>query len=128
MSLTTNTCKRLKALCLYGSIVTIFVSNLINYFYSYKYLNDSVLQWRFAMVSIAIVMFLMSFYMWLTETMKKNRIKILITGWSALYLLFNLIGVALGYTLHTKGFMAILFIITFAGVGHICIRLWQKYL
>ena len=122
-----QTIKKIKSVCLYGAILTTFVSNLINYFYSYKYLNDSVLQWKLAMVSISLVMFLMATYMWLSETIKKNKFKILITGWSALYLLFNLIGVAIGYTLHTKGFIAILFTITFAGTGHICIRLWQKY-
>lgn len=122
-----QTIRKIKSVCLYGSIVIIFISNIINYFYSYKHLNDSVLQWRLAMVSIATVMFLMAVYMWLSETLKQNKFRILITGWSALYLLFNLIGVAVGYTLHTKGFMAILFTITFAGIGHISVRLWQRY-
>ncbi len=119
--------KRVKKVCLYGSILVTFISNLINYFYNYKYLNDSTSQWRLAMCSIALVMFLMSVYMWLAETLKQNKFRILITGWSALYLLFNFIGVAIGYNLHTKGFMAILFTITIAGSGHILIRLWQKY-
>lgn len=79
------------------------------------------------MVAIAVVLFLMAFYMWLNESQKKNQAKIIITGWTALYLLFNLIGVAIGYTLHTKGFMAILFITTFFGGVHLGIRLWQRY-
>lgn len=119
--------KILKSWCVYLSIIIIFGSNLVNYFYCYKYLDDVLLQWKVAMIAIAAVMFLMMTYLWLNESLKRNKIKILLTGWSALYLLFNLIGVVIGYNLHTKGFMAILFITTSAGIGHICIRLWQKY-
>ncbi len=127
MSLTIRACRRLKAICLYGSIAIIFTSNVFNYFYSYRYLDDDDLQWTIAKFSIASVMFLMSCYLWLSETVKKNSFGIIISGWAALYLLFNLIGVAAGYTLHTKGFMAILFTITLSGIGHLGIRLWQRY-
>ena len=122
-----RTIKKLKSMCLYLSVSVIATSNIINYFYCYKYLDDVLLQWKVAMIAIATTLFLMAFYMWLNESLKNNRIKILITGWSALYLLFNLIGVVLGYNLHTKGFMAILFITISAGIGHICIRSWQKF-
>lgn len=79
------------------------------------------------MISIALVLFLMAVYVWMNESLKGKGFSIIVSGWVALYLFFNLIGVAIGYNLHTKGFMAILFTITIAGTGHILIRLWQKY-
>jgi len=44
-----------------------------------------------------------------------------------IYLLINLIGVVMGYNLHTKGFMAMLFVTTFFGVAHIALKIWEKY-
>lgn len=80
------------------------------------------------MFSISAVVFLMAVYIWLNESQKGRSLKVLASGWFALFALFVFIGVALGYNLHTKGFMAILIITTVFGSGHIFIRLWQKLL
>ena len=119
-----RTIKKIKTFCLYLSVLIVMGSNIVNCFF----VSDRILQWRFAMISISAVLFLMTVYLWLNETLKRNGVKIILTGWSALYLLFNLIGVAIGYNLHTKGFMAILFITTVFGIGHLCIRSWRKYM
>lgn len=80
------------------------------------------MQWRVAMWSISSSMWLMSFYIWLSS--KKYRILI---GWLTLYLFFNFTGVLVGYDLHTKGFMTILFVTTFFGLCHLLISsLWRK--
>lgn len=123
-----QTIKILKSISLYSIVVVSVVSNFVNYFYSYLYLKDSRLQWRLAMISISVVLLLSAFYIWLTESLKeKNYIKTTITGWLCIYLLFNFIGVMLGYTLHTKAFMMILFTVVFFGVIHLFIKLWEKY-
>ena len=104
------------------------VSNFYNYFINYKLNNDALAQWRLAMLSIASVLFLFSFRMWLGESLKSgNRVKIVISGWLLIYMSINLIGVAIGYTLHTKAFMMILFTIVFFGIAHILVKLWEKY-
>lgn len=119
---------RLKNICLYGIGIIIISSNVINYFYAYKYLNDITLQWRIAMYSIALVLFLFSFHLLLTEIRGKIKsLKLVFILWMTMYLLINLIGVCLGYNLHSKGFIAILFSITLVGMANIFIRLWQKY-
>lgn len=102
-------------------------SNIFNYFYSYKYLGDRVLQWRVAMYCIAIELFLFSLYVWLVQIKKRNKLNVVLSGWLTIYLLINLTGVCLGFTLHTKGFMAILFTITFFSLAHVSVKLWQKY-
>ena len=56
-----------------------------------------------------------------------NSFKIIVSGWMVIYLLINLIGVVMGYNLHTKGFMAMLFVTTFFGLVHLLMRIWQKY-
>ncbi len=118
----------LKDACLYVIVITIIGSNLINYFYAYKYLNDYILQWRIAMYAIAIVLFLFSLYVLLIEIAKSAKtLKLVIVGWMTIYLLINLIGVCLGYNLHSKGFMAMLFVTMLFGLIHIFTRLWQKY-
>ncbi len=119
---------RIKNICLYIIGVVVVGSNLVNYFYAYKHLGDNVLQWRIAMYSIAIVLFLFSLYAWITEIGKKGQaLKLVFVGWMTIYLLINLIGVCLGYNLHSKGFMVMLFLAMLCGMAHICIRLWQKY-
>jgi len=113
---------------LYSVIVILIGSNLFNYFYSYKFKNDIDLQWGVAIYSIAIELFLFSAYVWLTESRKlNNQFKIVVSGWMTIYLLINLIGVVMGYNLHTKGFMAMLFVTTFFGVAHIALKIWEKY-
>jgi hypothetical protein len=113
---------------LYSVIVILVGSNLFNYFYSYKFKNDLDLQWGVAIYSIAIELFLFSAYVWLTESRKHNNgFKIVVSGWMTIYLLINLIGVLMGYNLHTKGFMAMLFVTTFFGIAHILIKIWEKY-
>lgn len=122
------TTKILKSICLYLTVFILVLSNLFNYFVSYKLLNDINLQWNIAMYSIAIELFLFSVYIWLCEVKNnRNQFKIIISGWMVIYLLINLIGVCLGNTLHTKGFMLILFVTTFGGLMHIIFKLWQKY-
>lgn len=119
---------RVKNICLYIIGITIISSNLINYFYAYKYLDDRLLQWRIAMYSIAIVLFLFSLNLLLIEIIRKIKsLKLVFVGWMTIYLLINLIGVCLGYNLHSKGFMAMLFTAMLFGLFHIFIRLWQKY-
>jgi hypothetical protein len=118
---------KIKRFCLFLTAFIAVGSNTFNYFYSYKYLDDRLLQWRVAMISISLVMFLMAFYIWLNESLKKRGISIIISGWVALYLFFNLIGVLIGFDLHTKGFMIMLHLLALSGVGHLSIRLWQIY-
>lgn len=118
---------RLKSICLYLTALIVVGSNILNYFYYYKYLQDSMLQWKVAMISISAVMFLMALYIWLNESLKGKGISIVVFGWVALYLFFNFVGVLIGYTLHTKGFMIILFSIVLLGLSHLFIRLWYKY-
>lgn len=96
----------------------------MNYFYAHKHLNDVNLQWKIAMIAIAATLFLTTVYMWLDQSQKKGNT--IISGWVALYLLVNLIGVMLGYNLHSKGFMMILFLAMSFGLIHLGIRLWQK--
>lgn len=110
-----------------ATAIVVVGSNAVNYFYCYKYLQDLTMQWRVAMTSIALVMFLMAVYVWLTETLKRHNIKRVISGWTALYILFDLIGVLLGYTLHTRAFVTVLGIIATLGITHLIIRLWVKY-
>ena len=120
--------QKLKDLCLYLTIIILVLSNLFNYFVSYKLLDDINLQWDIAMYSIAIELFLFSVYVFLGEVKRRrNQFKIIISGWMVIYLLINLIGVCLGNTLHTKGFMLILFVTTGGGIVHIIFKLWQKY-
>jgi len=114
---------KIKNLCLYLTALMVVGSNICNYFF----IQDRDLQWRVAMVSIAAVMFLMALYVWLNESLKRKGISIIVSGWVALYLSFDLVGVLAGYNLHVKGFMVILFITTFLGISHLSIRLWQKY-
>ena len=121
-----TTVNRLKNIALFSAAMIIIIANVFNYFYSYKHLGDSHLQWRIFMYSVGISMFLMMIYIWLNESLKGPSIKVLVSGWVALYLLINVIGVALGYTLHSKGFMSLLFTLTAAGSGHILIRLWNR--
>lgn len=112
------------------AIITVVLigSNLFNYFYCYKFANDLELQWSVAIYAIAIELFLFSLYLWINESIRyKNKISIVVSGWVTMYLLINLIGVVLGYNLHTKGFMAMLFLAFFVGTVHISIKLWQKY-
>lgn len=120
--------QKIKNLCLYLGVFILVMSNLFNYFISYKLLDNIGLQWDIAMYSIASELFLFSLYLWLCEVKKyNNQLKIIVSGWTVIYLLINLIGVCLGNTLHTKGFMLILFVTTFGGLMHIIFKLWQKY-
>ena len=118
---------RIKNICLRLTAFIVVGSNTFNYFYCYLYLEDSMLQWKVAMISIAAVMFLMSLYIWLNESLKRKGLGIEISGWVALYLFFNFAGVLIGYDLHTKGLMITLHSIGFLGISHLTIRLWQKY-
>ncbi len=123
-----TTLQKLKSICIFLTVFILVLSNLFNYFVSYKLLNDINLQWSIAMYAIAIELFLFSVYVWLCEVKKsRNQFKIIISGWMVIYLLINLIGVCLGNTLHTKGFMLLLFVTMFGGLMHIIFKLWQKY-
>ncbi len=120
--------KEIKSICLFTGFALLMLSNTFNYFISYKYLQDIELQWSVAMYSIAIELFLFSLYIWLTESMKHgNKLKKILSGWLVIYLLINLIGVCLGFNLHTSGFMLILFITTGLCVAHTIKHLWQDY-
>lgn len=118
---------RVKNICLYTIGITIIGSELINYFYVHKYLDDRLLQWRIAMYATAIILFLFSLYVLLTEMIKKKKtLKLVFVGWMTIFLLINLIGVCLGYNLHSKGFMAMLFVTMLFGIFHFTRKLWQK--
>ena len=101
-------------------------SNAFNYFYAHLYLDDRVLQWKTAMVSIAFVMFLGSFYIWLNESLKLKKLNSIVAGWATVYIFFNFIGVLIGYNLHTKSFMTILHITGFLGLCHIISYKWLR--
>ena len=118
---------KIRAFCVIATAIVVIGSNIVNYFYCYRHLNDLTMQWRVAMTSISLVMFLMSLYIWLTETLKKNNLKRVISGWIALYILFDFIGILLGYSLHTRAFVDVLFITAILGTIHLIIRLWAKY-
>lgn len=81
------------------------------------------MQWQVAIIAIASVLFLLSFYAWLSS---KGFVR-LVSGWLTFYLLINFVGVCLGYTLHTKGFMTILFSVGFLGLFHISKNIWERY-
>ena len=120
--------KKLRQVSLFLMALVVIGSNLVNYFYCYIYLDDRLLQWKVAMISIAVALFLLCFYVWLNESLKGKGLTIIVSGWVALYLFFNMIGVFLGYNLHTKGFMIILFLIGFFGLLHLIYRAWQKFI
>ena len=114
---------RLKSFSLYLAALITVVSNTVNYFYCYLYLDDILLQWKSASWAISSVLLLLSFYAWLSS----GGLKKLVTGWLTFYLLINFAGVCLGYTLHTKGFMAVLFSAGFLAISHILSRTWGRY-
>jgi ABC-type multidrug transport system permease subunit len=117
---------KIKDYILYTVAVVLVGSNLFNYFYCYKQLGDELLQWRVAIIAIAIELFLLSLYTWLIQIKKVNSgFKAILTGWTTVFLLINLFGVILGYNLHTKGFMAILFSATIIAFIHLLIK-WLR--
>ncbi len=114
--------KILQKICLFVSVVLIVVTNFINY-----YLEDDRGQiYRNIFLAIAWVMFLLMAYVWINESIKRDRITTIISGWAALYLLINLGVVMLGYNLYTRGVIEMFIITTLAGISHIGIRLWQR--
>ena len=118
----------LKNICLFIIMIDITVPNIFNYFYIYKYLHDNDLQWRIAMYSIAIALFFFSLYVLFIQIGKgRKTIKLVLAGWMTFYLLINLVGVCLGYNLHSKGFMAMLFVTILFGSIHIFLKLWGRY-
>jgi len=117
----------IKDYILYTVALVLVGSNLFNYFYYYKQLGDELLQWRVAIIAIAIELFLLSLYTWLIQIKKVNSgFKVILTGWTTVFLLINLFGVILGYSLHTKGFIAILFSAIIIAIIHLLIK-WLKY-
>lgn len=66
--------------------------------------------------------------------MAQRKLQTILTGWSSLFLLINLVGVLAGYNLHTVGFMAILGIAIVGAIVHVLIffkktllELWQSF-
>lgn len=112
-------CVRLIAVLIVGSLA-------FNYFYSYKYANDFNLQWRVYMYCTSISLFLFSIYMWINETLKKNRYATIICGWLSFWIFFNVIGVFAGYNLHSNGFVTLLLVTAFLGLCHLILRLCQN--
>lgn len=121
-----RTIRNIQDFCLWATIIVVIGSNFFNYFYCYQYLDDRLLQWKVAMVSISFSMFLMSIYMWLHQHLRNKNIGILASGYLSLYLLINFVGVLIGYNLHTKGFMMVMFVASFFGFCHILTKLWSK--
>ena len=115
--------KIFQRVCLVGSVLMIITPNLINYYL----IDDINLQWDVTITAIAWILFLMMCYVWTNESIRKNKLTIIISGWAALYLLINLIVVLLGWNLYTKGVIEMFIITILAGSAHIGVRLWQKY-
>lgn len=121
----------LKNICLFVILIDITVPNVVNYFYAYKYLHDENLEWRIAMYSISIALFFFSLYVLLIQIGRIAKgiktIKLVLAAWMTFYLLINMVGVCRGYNLHSKGFMAMLFVTILFGLIHVFIRLWEEY-
>ena len=115
--------KIIQRLCLIVSFIFVLTPNLANYYL----VDDRRLQWAIVLRSIAWIMFLLMVYVWINESIKKNKLTTIISGWAALYLSINLGVVMLGYNLYTRGVIEIFVITTLAAISHLGVRLWQKY-
>ena len=114
---------KIREYCLYGIVFTVVIPNIYNYFINYKLLQDSTAQWRLAMIAISVGFFLFSLRVWLGEILKlNNKFNSRLSGWMTLYLMTNMLGVIAGYTLHTKGFMMLLFTLMFFGISDVLVR------
>lgn len=112
--------------CVVLVALIVLAVNTVNWL---AYVNDwynEYYQWRVALHMISSGSFLMAVYIWIGEHLKKTKYGIIISGWVALYLLVDFIGVVLGYNLHTKGLMIILLMTFIFGSAHLIIRLWQR--
>jgi hypothetical protein len=112
--------------CVILIALIVIVVNTVNWLAHVNDWYDRELQWQVSMLMIAFSSFLMAAYIWIGESLNKRKYGIIISGWVALYLLVDLIGVVLGYNLHTKGLMIILLMTFIFGTAHLTIRLWQK--
>lgn len=122
--------KRLQNICLGAFLSIIFSANLINYFYFHKYLEDIDLQWAFYNIVVSTCLFLASVYFYLDQFIKRNKIGIATCAPAVVFLFINNIGVMMGYTLHSKGFVAILFITLGIGLIYSIYKIrkvWLKY-
>lgn len=111
------------------SIIAIIatIPTFYNYFINHLYLDDRLAQWKLAMMSIATVMFLFSFRVWLGQLITRHYYNYALSGWLSLYFFANMIGTFLGYNLHTKGFIMTLLTIVMFLLAHILVKLWRNY-
>ena len=84
--------------------------------------------WRIAMDGIAWVMFLLMLHVWIGYSIKGNELKIVLSGWAALYLLINLVVVFFNWNLYTRGVIEIYWITTLALISHLGVKLWRQKL
>lgn len=117
----------LRRFCLWCATILVVGGNIINYFYCHLVLHDLDIEWKVAMVTIASALFFYSLYIWCDKTIQQQKLSILITGWTSMYLFFNMVGVILGYHLHTRAFMLMLFLIVSVGGVHLLIKICQSY-
>ena len=114
--------KIVQSICLYTTIIIIFGFNFINYYL----VDDYGTMWRVAMEGISWVMFLLMLHVWIGYSIKRNKLKIVLSGWAALYLLINLVVVFFNWNLYTRGVIEIYWITTLALISHLGVKLWRQ--
>lgn len=121
-----NALQAVQRACIPVMAIMFVVMNTVNWM---AYMNDWYsrdVQWTVAMYVLSGGAFISAVYVWIGEHLSKREYGIIISGWVALYLLFDFIGVCLGYNLHTKGFMMVLLMTFVSGTAHLIIRIWRK--
>ena len=116
--------KIIQSICLFTTIIIIFGFNFINYYL----VEDYETMWRIAMDGISWVMFLLMLHVWIGYSIKGNELKIVLSGWAALYLLINLVVVFFNWNLYTRGVIEIYWITTLALISHLVVKLWRQKL
>ena len=114
--------KIIQKICLFVSVFLIVITNFINYYLE----DDRGRIYRNIFIAIAWIMFLLMAYVWINESIKRNKLTTIISGWAALYLSINLAVVLLGWNLYTRGVIEMFVITTLAGIAHLGVRLWQR--
>ncbi len=116
--------KIIQSICLFTTIIIIFGFNFINYYL----VEDYETMWRIAMDGISWVMFLLMLHVWIGYSIKGNELKIVLSGWAALYLLINLVVVFFNWNLYTRGVIEIYWITTLSVISHLVVKLWRQKL